>query len=247
MVWIVEAGVLLVVATVLRRTLHLGRHAAPKAAAPMKGSPSVKPQCSPLALDLDAHATILGVLLNDAMEEHNSDRTSLAWETLAVFDDEWGRFIKLVKNLQSLSLRYLPTVELPIDARNLDFHSFRSQPLGEFIRRNGDLSQFVFRSKERFQLQMRLLGRATALLDESFEELRHDAKQSPRVFDWALSQIDLHFHDLDRLAKETLLGFNEELGCLASTQQQELMEELETVTSSQNVSRPVASPVPVYR
>lgn len=244
MLWALEVGVLLAVGLVLRRALKLGRRSKLKPVPSEQQSSSVKPQCSPLALDIEAHTTILGVLLNDIIEEQNSGRTGLAQETLSVFNEEWSRLTKLVANLQSLSLRYLPTVQRPIDARNLDAHSYRSQPLSEFIRRNGDLSQFVFRSKERFQLQMRLLNRATALLDESFEELRHDAEQCPRVFDWALSQIDLHFHDLDRLAKETLLGFNEELGCLSHNMRQELVEELEAVTASQNVSRPAAT-VPV--
>ncbi len=242
MLWLVEVSILLVVAVVLRRSLHLGRRAAPKEARPGRQNSYLKPVCSPLASDIEAHAAILGVLLNDIIEEQNSGRTGLARETLTVFQDEWNRLVKLVENLQRLSLRYLPTVQYPIDARNLDARSFRSQPLSEFIRRNGDLSQFVFRSKLRFQLQMRLLGRATSLLNESFEELKHDAEQCPRVFDWALSQIDLHFHDLDRLTKETLLGFNEEVGCLADSVREDLVAELADLTAGQNVSRSIASP-----
>ena len=241
MVWVLETGVLLVVAVVLRRLLHLGHRSAPKGAAPNNRNSYISPLCSPLASDIEAHTAILGVVLNDIIEEQNSGHASIARETLALFDGEWSRLVKLVENLQGLSLRYLPAVQYPIDARNLDARSFRSQPLSEFIRRNGDLSQFVFRSRLRFQLQMRLLGRATALLDESFEELRHDAEQSPRLFDWALSQIDLHFHDLDRLTKETLLGFNEELGCLPDAALGDLVTELATLTTGQDVSRPLAS------
>ncbi len=242
MLWLVEVGVLLVVAVVLRRSLHLSRPTAPKESPGNRQNSYLKPECSPLASDIEAHAAILGVLLNDIIEEQNSGRTGLARETLTLFQDEWNRLVKLVENLQRLSLRYLPTVQYPIDARNLDASSFRSQPLSEFIRRNGDLSQFVFRSKLRFQLQMRLLGRATSLLNESFEELKHDAEQCPRVFDWALSQIDLHYHDLDRLTKETLLGFNEEVGCLTGSVREDLVTELVDLAAEQNVSRPIASP-----
>jgi hypothetical protein len=241
MVWLVEAGILLVVAVVLRRALHLGRRSDTKSFAPNHPKPYVHPLCSPLASEVEAHATILGVLLNDVIEEQNSGKATVARETLALFDSEWNRLVKLTENLQELSLRYLPTVQYPIDARSLDARSFQSQPLSEFIRRNGDLDEFVFRSKLRFQLQVRLLARATALLNESFEELRHDAEQSPRVFDWALSQIDLHFHDLDRLAKETLLGFNEELGCIPDEAREELVGELSALTTHQSVVRSLVS------
>ena len=235
MVWVLEVGILLVVAVVLRRTLHMGRNSAPQGAAPHFRRPNNSPLCSPLASEIEAHTTILGVLLNDAIDEQNFGHPDIARRMLSVFDSERERLVELIVNLQNLSLKYLPTAQYPIDARTLNARSFRSQPVSEFLRRHGGLEQFVFRSKLRFQLQLRLLRRVTAVLNESFEEVKHDAGSNSKLFEWALTQLDLYFHDLDMLTKETLLGFNAELACLSDAALEDMATELSALTSRNSV------------
>jgi|SRR5579884_1805940 len=233
MVWALQAGVLLVVAVVLRRVLRMGQTASRE-----KVSRQPKPN-SPVYLSLtseiEAHTTILGVLLNDAIEEQNSGNTELARHTLNLFDSERQRVVDLVINLQNLALKYLPAALNTIVTRTLSDRSFRSEPVSDLIRRQGNLEQFVFRSKLRFQLQLRLLRRATAILNESFEEIKHDAEVNSKLFDWALSQIDLHLHDLDLLARETLLGFGAELASMPRGVLQELADEVIALTSRSSV------------
>lgn len=238
MIWALEIGVLFAVALVLRRALHMGRDTSSQGAVPRHRKTSYSPLVSPLASEIEAHVTILGVLLNDAIEEQDSGRPGNAQQVLGLFGSEWGRFVEMIVNVQNLSLRYLPTVQYPIDARILDARSFRSQPMGEFLSRHRLLDQFVFRSKLRFQLHLRLLRRATAALNESFEEINRDAGNNRRLFNWLLAQLDLYFHDLDLLAKETLLGFNSEMAYLPAAALEDMAGELAALTSSSVLTLP---------
>jgi hypothetical protein len=235
MVWIIEIGILLMVAVVLRHVLHMGQNSTSQQVTPRFRRPRNNPACSPLASEIEAHTTILGVMLNDVITEQNSGNEEIARTMLSLFDSERERLVELVISLQNLSLKYLPAVQYPLDPRTLDHGGFLSQPVREFVARHGVLEQFVFRSKLRFQLQLRLLRRATALLNESFEVVKHDLGADSRLFDGALTQLDLYFHDLDLLTKETLLGFSAELASLPDTVMEDMVAELSTLTTRSSV------------
>ncbi|TAM79472.1 MAG: hypothetical protein EPN47_16845 [Acidobacteria bacterium] len=243
MVWILEIGILAVVAVALRRVLRLGKNSLPKQAAPRFRRPANNPLCSTLVSEIDAHTSILGVALNDAIDELASGRAEIARCMLGVFSSERKRLIELVVDLQNLSLKYLPTVQYPVEARTLNPESFRSEPVCEFLKRHTDLEQFVFRSKLRFQLQLRLLRRVTALLNESFEEVMSDPGTDAAAFDGALAKLDLYFHDLDLLSKETLLGFSAELASLPNDMVEDITAEISALTSRNTVLSPAASAV----
>jgi len=241
MIWCLEFGILLVVAVVLRRILRMGDKSVAPAAAPRNRKSVSSPLYRPIASEIEAHITILGVLLNDAIEERNSGRFTLALRILNLFGSEWSRLTELVASLQNLSLKYLPMVESSISPRNLNARSFQSQRMNEFFRRHGVLDQFVFRSKLRFQLHLRLLRRATAVLGEDFEQAKQGFDRDTSLFAWTLTQLDLHFHDLDLLAKETLLGFSAELACLPDTALEEIATEISALTRN-SVCASVATP-----
>jgi hypothetical protein len=241
MVWIFEIGVLLVVATALRRIFHMGNKKAPIKATPRFRRPANNPLCSSLVSEIDTHTTILGVVLNDAIEELASGNAEIARRMLNVFDSERERLVELVINLQNLSLKYLPTTQYPVETRSLDPVSFRSQPVSEFFNRQGVLEQFVFRAKLRFQLQLRLLRRATVLLNESFEELKLQAETEVHAFGWTLAQMDLYFHDLDLLTKETLLGFSTELASIPENLLEDMSAEILVLASRNTVASPLAA------
>ena len=241
MIWFLETGILLVVAVVLRRVLHMGDKSVALIAAQRNREHNSSPLYEPIASEIEAHITILGVLLNDAIEERNSGHPDIARRILSLFESEWSRLVGLAVNLQSLSLKYLPMVQSPISPRNLNARSFRSQPMNEFFRRHGVLDQFVFRSKLRFQLHLRLLRRATAVLSEDFEEANRSAERDSKLFAWTLTQLDLYFHDLDLLSKETLLGFNAALACLPDAALEEIAAEISELTRN-SVRETIASP-----
>ena len=90
-------------------------------------------------------------------------------------------------------------------------------------------------------MHLRLLRRATALLNESFEVIRHDLGADNVLFDCALPQIDVLFHDLDRLTKETLLGFSAELACLPDAEKEAMAAEVSALTSRNSVLSTVAA------
>ena len=243
MIWIFEIGVLLTVAAVLRHILHIGREPIRQERPPRFRRPRNSPLCSPLASEIEGHTTILGVLLNDVIEEQNSGNAAVARRMLDLFNSERERLVEFVINLQNLSLKYIPAIQYPIDVRTLNHEAFRSQPVNDFIKRHRGLEQFIFRSKLRFHLELRLMRRATALLNESFEELKNDPGTNTGAFNGALLQLDLYFHDLDLLAKETLLGFNAELASLPDAVLEDLAVELNALTSQRSVFNPLASPV----
>jgi len=236
MIWILESGILVVVAVLLRRVLHMGRDSAPQRAPLHRLKRNASPLYGSIASEIEAHTTILGVLLNDTIEEQNSGDPEIARRMLDLFGSEWERAVELVLSLQDISLKYFPMVQSPIDARNLDARLFQSQALREFLSRHGVLDQFVFRSKLRFQLHLRLLRRATAVLNENFAEARYDAGRSSRFFAWTLTQADLYFHDLDLLAKQTLLGFNAELAYLPDAALKDINAELSVLTRNSVLS-----------
>ncbi len=236
MVWILEIGILLVVALVLRRILQMGRNTVPEQVAPRFRRPANNPLCAPLLSEIDAHTAILGVVLNDAIDELAAGSPETARRMLGIFNSERERLVELVINLQNLSLKYLPTVQYPVEARSLDPVSFRSHPVTEMLKRHGALEQFVFRSKLRFQLQLRLLRRATALLNESFEEVLGRTGTDAKSFHSTLSQLDLYYHDLDLLTKETILGFSEELAALSDAVLEDMAAEIFVLTNRSTVA-----------
>lgn len=230
MIWCLEAGILLVVAVVMRRVLHMGDESVAVMPAPRNQLTRCSPLYKSLASEIDAHITILGVLLNDAIEERNSGRYSIARRILTLFESDWSRLVDLMGNVQSISLKYLPMVQSPVSPRNFNARAFRSAPMNEFFRRHGVLDQFVFRSKMRFQLNLRLLRKATSVLNEDFLAAKYDANNDSDLLARTLTQLDLYFHDLDRLSKETLLGFQTELASLPESALQEIAAEVSALT-----------------
>lgn len=236
MVWILEFGILLALGVALRQILHMGQNTVPEKVNPRFRRPANNPLCSPLLSEIDAHTAILGVVLNDAINELARGNAEISRSMLGVFNSERERLVDLVINLQNLSLKYLPAVQYPVETRTLHPASFRSEPVIDILERHGVLEQFVFRSKLRFQLQLRLLRRATALLNESFEEVGHRTGTGDQSFPSSLSQLDLYYHDLDLLAKETILGFSEELAALPDTVLQDMAFEISVLTSRNPVT-----------
>ncbi len=227
MIWLWEGGTLLLVGLVLRHALHMGRHYGSANALAKRSTPRIDPIYTPLISEIEAHITILGVSLNDAFEEAKAGRYEAARCMVSIFASESNRLTGLIQALLQLAVSYLPVVELPIPVRNLDAHRFRSGTMIEFVRFQGFLDQFVFRAKLRFQLHLRLQRRAIGLLSEEFQRMRVKTEEDNEHLIHTLTQFDLYFHDLDLLAKETLLSFRSELSCLPEKALADIEVELE--------------------
>jgi hypothetical protein len=240
MIWLLEGGILLVVALALRRVLRMGRPKVSTETLTKRRANHVDPVYRQVASEIEAHSTILAVSLNDAFEENKAGRTEAAWCMVNMFASEWNRLTDLVESLQQLSLRYLPVVDLPVPVRNLDAECFRSGTMIEFVRFNGFVDQFVFRPKLRFQLHLRLQRRAIAMLSEELHRAHSETEANSEYLPHALTQFDLLFHDLDRLSKETLLAFRSEMSCLPGHALVDIEAELEELVSD-GVLKPLVS------
>ena len=240
MVWLWEVGTLIVVALVLRRVLRMGRFAVSSDAITKRSTPQIEPVYRPLASEIEAHSTILAVSLNDAFEEIKAGRFDAAQSMVSIFATEWSRLTNMVDAMQHLALRYLPAVNLPVPVRNLDPSHFRSGTMIEFVRFHGFVDQFVFRPKLRFQLHLRLQRRAIAMLSEEFQRTRRNTDEDNELMGYALAQLDLYLHDMDRLAKETLLAFRAELACLPENSLPAIDEEVQDLVSH-GVLKPMAT------
>jgi len=240
MIWLLEGGTLIVVALLLRRVLGMSRPKVSTDALTKRRANHIEPVYRQVASEIEAHSTILAVSLNDAFEESKAGRSEAAWCMVNMFASEWSRLTDLVESMQQLSLRYLPVVDLPVPVRNLDADCFRSGTMIEFVRFNGFVDQFVFRPKLRFQLQLRLQRRAIAMLSEELQGAQSDMEANRDYLPLALTQFDLLFHDLDRLAKETLLAFRAELACLPGHALVDIEAEIEELVGD-GVLKPLAA------
>jgi hypothetical protein len=216
MIWFWEVGTLVVVGLALRRVMRMSRRQPSASFVTRRRAPQIDPFYEPIASEIETHATILGVSLNDAFDEAKAGRSEAAYSMLSIFASEWNRLTELVQALQQLGLSYLPMLELPVPARKLDADRFRSGTMIEFVRFHAFADQFVFRPKLRFQLHLRLQGRAIQTLNEEVQcILGETGDRIPERLTHTLAQIDLYFHDLDLLAKETILALRAELSCLS--------------------------------
>ena len=229
MVWILEAGTLLIVAFVLRRALHMTPQRLRFCFSKGYAGPESNDLYSQVATEFGTHTAILAVTLNDAFEEYKGGRSEIAWPLVRLCDEEWSRFAERVRAVQDISSKYLPTVEIPIPVRNINTSEFLSRTMIEYVRLYEVLDQFIFRSKTRFQLHLRLLRRATAMLSDEFHRTSVEAGKNAEQLSQILSQLNLYFHDLDMVAKETLLGLRSLLGSLSNSALTDISVEIEAL------------------
>jgi hypothetical protein len=77
----------------------------------------------------------------------------------------------------------------------------------DYVRTHELLEQLVFRSKLRFQLQLRMLRRAAETLSMEFRRAYRYADRTQDRPPELWNRLDFYFHDFDLIAKETLLSF----------------------------------------
>lgn len=239
MLWLWEGGVLTIVGFSLRRALGMKALGLSRKAKTQRLKPPTGPVYLPLASEIEAQTTILAVSLNDAFEECNAGRLDAAISMLDIFATEWTRLTDLVDATQHVALRHLPLVNQPIPVRDLQAKHFRSGTMTEFVKFHGFVNQFVFRPKLRFQLGLRLQRQAIALLSGEFQRTYSKTQEDGAFLGYILAQLDLYFHDMDRLAKETLLAFRAELSCLPENALPAVKQEVQDLVSH-GVLKPLA-------
>ncbi len=171
----------------------------------------------PVAQEIVTQSSILGVSLNDAIEHRDANQPDMAWRLVQLAVSEWERLTELLTALVSLMAAHAGSARLSIPGRPILADRFKSRLIIDSVRTHELFDQLVFRSRLRFQLHLRMLRRANETLTAELRRLYHSADRScdrpPELWE----QLDHYFHDLDLVAKETLLAFRALLPCLPNS------------------------------
>jgi len=109
----------------------------------------------------------------------------------------------------------------------------------DYVRVHELLDQFVFSSQRRYQLQLRLLSRAVAIVTEEFQQTYRQSQRSGDTSPEAWTEIDLGFHDFDLVAKEAVLAFRALLTCLPPEILPKLSADLDSLLRGKVRARPL--------
>ena len=204
MYWVMGGAVLLVMGMLLRRVLGLG---APIRRRPVSLEPEQKSFCEAVADEVQCRSEILACLLNDVIGELKAGHCENAPELLDLFEAEWASLAELLNAILQNVAEYLPLAHIVIPVRSMVPAQFRSDVMIDYLRLPELVDQFLFRTKLRFNLQVKVLRNAVAILTADFH--RAEAKKHLRpAFSRALwSRMDRDYHDFDLIAKRTILAF----------------------------------------
>ncbi len=206
---------MIVVGTVLRRILRLGSPPLPRYYGMIPLDRNRELTYNPVAHEIEAHTTMLGVSLNDAINERDCGNREVAWRLARLGGSEWERLAGVLVILLNSLTEHLPDIHLVFPIRRMSSSHFKSRTMSDYVRMHELLSQFVFRPRLRFQLQLRVLRRAVETLTLEFQRECNlgERSENPASMDcWR--RLDIYFHDFDLIAKETLLAFRAFLVCL---------------------------------
>ena len=187
---------------------------------------------APFEQEMETQCTILGISLNDAIDELESGHDEIAWRLVGLFASEWGRVAEILGGLHKTLGKHIGEATVAVPVRSMAADGFKSHTMINYFRMHEFLDQLVFRSRMRFQLQVRVLRRATETLTAEFVRTHLYADRTgyrPREF-W--QRLDVLFHDFDLLGKETLLAFRAFLTCLPESSIPRIAADLELVLPS---------------
>jgi hypothetical protein len=227
--WVLGGLILAGVGLVLRRMLGLGARNNPRLAGLARLGPELHAVYHPVAQEVETHAAILSISLNDAFEERAALHHDMAWRMVRLSAGEWDRLAEMLMALLNILAKRATNAHLAVPARRIVPDHFKSRVMMDYLHMHELLDQLVFNSHRRFQLQIRLLRRAIETLTKEFRYtcryLERIQDRSPEV--WI--RLDLYFHDFDLIAKETLLAFRALLACLPPAALADLTADLRTL------------------
>ncbi len=184
-----------------------------------------------VALELETQASILGISLNDAIEQRDLGKLEIAWRLVGLTDCEWDRLAQIVIGLLNALAKYMPVARAVLPVRNIASHHFRSPPMLEYTRMHEVLDQLVFRYKLRFHLHIRVLRRAVETLTAEFGRTYRGGARAGYSSNGMWNHLDLCFHDFDLITKETLLAFRAFLACLPDEELQQFATDLNALVA----------------
>jgi hypothetical protein len=228
--WVVGAlggGFLLLFGYALRRFLNLQGASAGRPCGWVHLTVERESIYQSVALEIETQASILGVSLNDAIEERDLGKQEIAWRLVGLADCEWERLAQIANGLLNALGKYMPAARVVVPVRNIASHRFKSPAMVDYARMHEVLDQFVFRYKLRFQLHIRVLRRAVETLTSEFGQTYRSVLRTGASSNGVWNHLDLCFHDFDLITKEVLLAFRAFLASLPD-------EELEALATDLN-------------
>ena len=214
MEWVLGGLVLLLLGMLLRWILRLNRPEGQHARGLVTLGPDREVIFQPIAQEMETQATILGISLNDAINERDAGQPEIAWRLVRLAASEWDRLAEILRLLSKVLADHVANARVVIPTRSVTAHHFRSRVMIDYLRMHELLDQLVFRSKLRFQLHLRMLRRAADTLSTEFRRAYRYADRTEDRPPELWNRLDYYFHDFDLITKETLLAFRALLFCL---------------------------------
>lgn len=169
--------------------------------------------CRRLKLELEVPSAALAVTLDDAMGARECGQPVLALSTLELASAQWSRQADLITYLLHTVMRYLPLASMSLPMRSLvEPDYYKSDTMRGYLALHYSADQFVFRSKQRFNLHIRMLDQAVSLVTSDFMDAHSGQDRSDDSALWC--RVDHDFHDFDLLTKKTILALHDFIGCL---------------------------------
>jgi hypothetical protein len=184
-----------------------------------------------IALEIETQASILGVCLNDAMEQRDSGRQEIAWRLVGLVDSEWCRLAQIATGLLIVLVKYMPVARVVLPVRSIAARHFKSPTMVDYARMHEVFDQFVLRYKARFSLHIRVLRHAMETLTVEFARANRRGLQAGDSPNEIWNRLDLCFHDFDLITKEVLLSLRAFLACLPDGELHELTADLNALVA----------------
>jgi hypothetical protein len=213
MQWALGGLILVAVAVAVRRLLCMDAAHENKAG---RGAPlqeEFRAIYNSVAQEVETHAAILGITLNEAFSEREAGRLQMAWRVVRLTVGEWERLTDLLIGLHDALSRALNETNGVVAVRRVAVNHFKSRALLDNVGLYDFLDQVLFRSKARFGLQLRLLSRAIIIVSKEFKRACLEGEVTLDSSGDMWGRLDFYFHDFDLVAKETLLAFRTLLAC----------------------------------
>ncbi len=147
----------------------------------------------PVAQEIEAHTTIMGITLNDAFGEREAHRREMAWLVVGLAEGEWERLRELVVGLLDTLANYLPTTNVVVPVRRVSADNFKSRPVMDIVGLYEFLDQVLFSSKQRYSLRLRVLSRTCAMLSKEFRRTCHEGARAQDSSPEVWSRLDSLF------------------------------------------------------
>ncbi|HET7840594.1 MAG TPA: hypothetical protein VFM21_03265 [Terriglobia bacterium] len=212
--WWLGGSILVGFGMLLRRLLGLGAKADSRGPGLVPLGSEREALYQSAAQAIQTPCAILGITLNDAFEERNAGRQEIAARLVELCWSEWERVDEVLTVLLRAVGSRMNDAQVVVPLRIVSAQRFKTRGLDDLIRMYELLDQLVFRSRTRFQLQVRVLRRASETLTAEFRRscsyLERTGDPQPEFW----RRLDFLYHDLDILGKELLLAFRAFLLCL---------------------------------